>query len=289
MRRKPLPFNVIKLLIASALTLSLITGAWAKPKFKVLAALPGLYGGLTLDSKGNLYGAATGGGDYGDGTVFEVSRNSKGKWTVTVLHSFDGKDGTAPNGGLVFDTSGNLYGTAPDGGPNLGGTVFELSPGSGGWSFAVIDGFCSGYKCPEGGAPGAGLVLDKDGNLLGTAQGGIYNMGVVFELTPGSSGWEENVLYSFGSRSHDGSDPMDALVLDGAGDLYGTTAMGGRFGGGGQGAGTVFKLTPISGGGWNEKLLWQFDGTAGQGPENAVTLDSAGRVYGTTDGGGGDL
>jgi uncharacterized repeat protein (TIGR03803 family) len=265
----------------------LAPGAWAKPKYQLLAFVPGgLSGGLTFDPKGNLYGATIGGGANGVGSIFEMTRNSKGKWTLTTLHSFNGKDGSSPNGDLIFDTAGNLYGTTPVGGAYDGGTIFELSPGSGGWTFSVLYSFCKQYGCPDGGGPLAGLVQDKNGNLLGTARAGLYDLGVVFELTPGSNGWTYSVLYNFGSRPHDGSDPMDKLIIDAGGSLYGTTAEGGRYGYA-AGDSTVFELTPTSGGGWKERLLWQFDGSDGGGPGTPVTIDSAGNIYGTTRGGGG--
>jgi len=130
---RPRRWSIVYALALVALTLLLISGAWAQPKYKVLATIDGgLWSGLTFDSKGNLYGVTTGGGDYGVGSIFEMTRNSKGVWTVTTLHSFDGTDGSSPNGDLIFDAAGNLYGTTPDGGAYDGGTVFELSPGSSG-------------------------------------------------------------------------------------------------------------------------------------------------------------
>ncbi len=280
MRPKRSSFALVHALTIVALTLIFVHAAWAKPKFKVLAGIPGgLWSGLTFDSKGNLYGATTGGGDNGVGSVFELSPGSKGKWSVTTLHSFDRKDGSSPNGGLIFDAAGNLYGTTSDGGAYYdGGTVFELSPGSGGWTFSVLHSFCEVFGCPDGGGPLAGLVQDKNGNLLGAARAGPYDMGVVFELSPGSNGWTYSILYSFGSRSDDGSDPMDAPALDPTGNIYGTTYFGGR-----DGFGTVFELTPGCNG-WCEKLLRQFDSKDGANPEGSVAFDSKGNLYSTTNG-----
>ena len=117
MRLKPLSFSVIKLLVLAAVTLCLTPGAWAKPKFKVLAQVPGgLWTGLTLDAKGNLYGVTSGGGENGIGSVFELTPNGNGKWTVTTLHSFNGNDGGVPEGELIFDPKGNLYGVTHGGG-----------------------------------------------------------------------------------------------------------------------------------------------------------------------------
>jgi uncharacterized repeat protein (TIGR03803 family) len=282
MRPKQWSFALIQALVVVAVSLLLVPSAQAKPKYKVLAAIPGgLWSGLTFDTKGNLYGVTTGGGTNGVGSIFEMTRNSKGQWTVTTLHSFNGEDGSSPNGDLIFDATGNLYGTTPVGGAYDGGTVFELSPGSSGWTFSVLYSFCEQYGCPDGGGPLAGLVQDKGGNLLGTARAGLYDLGVVFELTPGSSGWTYSVLYNFGSRPHDGSGPLDTPVLDAKGNIYGTTYDGGR-----AGWGTVFEMIRRSNG-WRERLLWQFDGGNGARPGYSPVLDAAGKLYGTTNAGGG--
>jgi uncharacterized repeat protein (TIGR03803 family) len=255
--------------------------AWANSKFKVLATIPGgLWSGLTLDAKGNLYGVTSGGGDYGEGSVFEVSRAMHGKWTVTTLHSFDGDDGAEPQGELIFDAAGNLYGVTNGGGAYHQGTIFELSPGSGGWTLNLLYSFCEQYGCPDGGSPAAGLVRDKDGNLFGTAGGGAYGLGVFFELTNGRNGWTESVPYTFGSRPHDGTASYASLALGKSGSLYGTSRSGGR-----GGYGTVFELNPTSDG-WKEKLLFQFDLADGAGPEATPAFDESGNLYGTTPGGG---
>jgi uncharacterized repeat protein (TIGR03803 family) len=279
MRLNPLPSRPLNFVLVAAMLLCMTTGAWAKPKFKVLATIPGgLWSGLTFDLKGNLYGVTTGGGDYGVGSIFEMTVETKGRWSATTLHSFDGKDGSEPNGGLIFDAAGNLYGTTPDGGAYDGGTVFELTPGSGGWTLTVIYDFCPGYGCPDGGGPLAGVVEDKDGNLVGTARAGEYDQGVVFELTPGSDGWSYSVLYNFGSHSQDGSDPMDAPTLDAKGNIYGTTTSGGD-----NGDGTVFEIRPGANG-WREKLLLQFDSKDGSNPEGTLAFDLEGNLYGIANG-----
>ena len=122
---------VVTSLLVALIGLSSPSHVWAKPKFKVLASIPGgLWSGLTFDKQGNLYGLTTGGGAYRDGSIFKMTRGLNGKWAVTTLHSFNfNPDGEAPNGDLIFDAKGNLYGTTPDGGAYDGGTVFELAPG----------------------------------------------------------------------------------------------------------------------------------------------------------------
>jgi len=110
MRIRKRPFALINAFVVVAVALALQPGAWAAPKYKVLANVPGgLWSGLTFDSKGNLYGVTSGGGDHGAGSIFKMTPKSNGKWTVTTLHSFDGTDGSSPNGGLIFDKAGNLY------------------------------------------------------------------------------------------------------------------------------------------------------------------------------------
>jgi uncharacterized repeat protein (TIGR03803 family) len=274
---------VVSSLLVGVICLSLPFTISAKPKYEVLAVIPGgLSGGLTFDSKGNLYGVTHGGGVNGYGSIFEMTRSSKDKWTVTTLYSFNFKsDGEAPNGDLILDAAGNLYGTTPVGGTYDGGTVFELSPSSNGWTFNVLHAFCQQSSCQDGGGPLAGLVQDKNGNVVGTARAGLYDLGVVFELTPGSNGWTYSVLYNFGARPRDGSEPLDAPVLDAKGNVYGTTYDGGRVG-----WGTVFELTPGSNG-WRERLLWQFDGGDGARPGYSPILGAAGKLYGTTNAGGG--
>ena len=144
------------------------------------------------------------GGTYGKGTVFELSPNG----TETVLYSFGGgADGQNPSAGLIFDTSGNLYGTTVNGGTYGHGTAFELSPsGAGGWTETVLYSFGSGS---DGQNPSAGLIFDASGNLYGTTQnGGLYGGGMAFELSPNGIGCcRESPLYSFGNGAGDGQHP----------------------------------------------------------------------------------
>jgi uncharacterized repeat protein (TIGR03803 family) len=113
-----------------------------------------------------------------------MTRNAKGEWALTTLYSFENVDGVYPVGGVIFDTTGNLYGTTDEGGAyNSSGTVFKLMPGSGGtWTETVVHSFGNGS---DGSSPEAGLIMDASGNLYGTTNaGGTYGYGTVFEVSP---------------------------------------------------------------------------------------------------------
>ena len=248
-------------------------------------------GGVIFDGAGNLYGTTFEGGTSSEGTVYELTPAGGGGWTEKVLHSFDqnGTDGSFPAASLIFDSAGNLYGTTTSGGTYTKGTVFELTPAAGGtWTEKVLYSFNGNGT--DGYAPYSGLVFDSAGNLYGTAYyGGTYSRGTVFELTPQAGGtWTEQVLHSFGNGT-DASAPFAGLTFDTAGNLYGTTEVGGTSGGcAPYGCGTVFELTPQSGGGWTERVVYSFanNGTDGTVPKAGVTFDAAGNVYGTTYQGG---
>jgi uncharacterized repeat protein (TIGR03803 family) len=328
---------------------------------------------LTWDDAGNLYGTTYEGGLYGHGTVFELSPLGGGGWNETVLYSFTGgTDGAYPSSNVIFDGVGNLYATTEWGGADGYGVVFELSPLAGNWTETVLYSFGG---APDGDHPVAGLIMDTAGNLYGTTYfGGAYGNGSAFELSPsgggswtekviysashnvhgyiaagltmdaagnifggtmdtafelspnGNDGWSPNVIHIFpakvdlrgtpalgktgdvygtteggGSKSGDtggrgmvyrlslgktgwkatelysfkgeadGASPYGGIVFDAAGDIYGTTA------------GTVFELVaPVGKGSYQQKTLWQFDGTDGASPLDSPILDSAGNLYGTT-------
>ena len=209
--------------------------------------------GLIFDAAGNLYGTTEYAGAYNSGTVFELTPNGSGGWTETVLYSFCSQanctDGYGPLAGLIFDASGNLYGTTRDGGAYGYGTVFELTPtGGGAWTERVLHGFGKGT---DGAGPSyyGKLIFDAAGNLYGmTLSGGAYGFGTAFELTPtAGGGWTEQVLYSFNNNGADGISPFAGLTFDAAGNLYGTTWEGGIYscGGAGSACGTVFELSPV--------------------------------------------
>ena len=210
-------------------------------------------------------------------------------------------DGNEPNGDLIFDDAGNLYGTTSRGGAYNGGTVFELSPTqSGQWNRTLLYSF--GADPSEGLRPLAGVVRDAAGNLYGTLQeGGSYattcpisdktnlGCGTVFELSPvGGGQWTEQTLYMF-QGGQDGEDPESGLVLDASGNLYGSTLAGGTSGcklDADTGCGTVFELAQ-TGGAWTETIIYTFDKDGFEGAyPSGVTFDADGNLYGTTEYGG---
>jgi hypothetical protein len=235
------------------------------------------YAGLIFDAAGHLYGTTLRGGPADAGVAFELIPTSKGMWKEKVIHAFaNGADGGYLNGGLIFDGAGSLYGAASEGGNRFAGTVFKLTHNSSGWEETTLYSFTSGA---DGGTPLAGLVIDGQGNLYGTASSGGNGNGLVFELTPTSSGWTENVLYSFNGND-DGRYPHAAVIFDAAGNLYGTNFYGGTV------DGTVFKLSPGSQG-WSETILYSFTGGSDGGePEAAVVFDKLGNLYSTASVGG---
>ncbi len=238
-------------------------------------------GGVAIDGSGNLYGTTVYGGTDRYGTVFELTPAANGTWTHKVLYSFlnDGKDGIEPEATVVLDAKGNLYGTTYYGGTYGFGTVFELSPVSGGgWSEKVLHSF--NHTPKDGYEPYFGVTLDAAGNVYGTTEfGGAYNVGAVFELSPNTSGgWTETIIHSFRNNGTDAYWPLTRLTIDAAGNIYGTTIGGTTH----LGYGTVFELSPRTGGGWTEKVLHNFTATTdGIAPYGGVALDSLGNLYGT--------
>lgn len=278
------------------LTTSLAPNAWAHAKEKVLYTFTGGADGgdpsssLVMDASGNLYGTTDSGGNlqdcdgYGCGVVFELTPNGNGGWQESVLYAFQGApDGSYPGGNLVFDGSGNIYGTTSGGGTgtscNQGcGTVFELSPQQDGtWTETVLYDF---QGEPDGAFP-AGLTFDAAGNLFGiTPGGGTHNNGIAYELSPagkGNGAWSEKALYEFSEQ--DGTlNPV--LIFDGQGNLYGTYySIDVQFCG--FNCGAVFELKPANLQ-WTETDLYDFlgGGNGGQ-PAAGVIRDTKGNLYGT--------
>jgi len=230
-------------------------------------------GGLIMDKLGNLYGTTFYGGANGRGTVFKLTPSGN----ETVLYSFGSQpgDGANPQSGLSRDKEEILYGTTCCGGANGIGTVFRLTPSG---VETVLYSF--GSQPGDGINPGAGLIMDKKGNLYGTTyRGGAYSGGTVFKVTPSGT---ETVLYGFGSQRGDGGNPYAGPIMDAKGNLYGTT-----FDGGTEGYGTVFKLTPSG----VETLLLSFTDGYRQGvnPTAGLVMDKRGNLYGTTSGGFGNF
>ena len=268
------------------------TAALAATSYKVLYNFNDANGGgfgpesaLVFDSHGNLYGTTTAGGtacqEPGCGVVFELTPNSDGSWSESVLHDFDGSDGSQPHAPVVFDSRGNLYGTAVNGGSFDSGTAFELTPGMNTWTRFVLHSFAGGL---DGGQPYAGVTLDNASHVYGTTSaGGVSSYGVVFAMGgPGIPG--PTVLHAF-TGGNDGEQSFGSLVSDASGNFYGVT-----WGGGMYQAGTVFEITrnPLSGA-WSETVLYDFRGTPssdGANPYAGMIFDAAGNLYGTTYAGG---
>jgi len=256
---------------------------------------------LIMDSAGNLYGTTNGGGAGGCGTVFELTRAKDG-WKHEVLYNFanSSNDGCGPTAGLIFDSAGNLYGTTGGGGVTncYGsgcGTVFKLAPNSrGGWTESVLYSFTGTNG--DSGNPNTDLVFDHQGSLYGTTSGGGgsygYGCGAIFKLVPNPDGtWTEATIYVFACYPTDASLPITPIVLDTDRNIFGATEYGGTeqcAEGAFRGCGAVYKLTPNSGGGWTETLLYnfhRFQGTA-KNPAGGFLFTADGRVLGTSVEGG---
>ncbi len=280
----------IAVLFCFTLSLAVLSNIAQAQTFTVLHTFTGGDGRLpqaplTMDRAGNLYGTASEGGLYDVGTAFKLSRRN-GSYTFSLLYSFEGivtLDGAYP-GAVVLAPDGTLYGSCGDGGQFVQyGTIFRLRPPAS---------ICASISCPwtetivysfQGGSDQGGpgdIVFNAAGDIVGvTGDTGGSDSGTVFEFTPSGSGWTYNLLYTFPGNGSAGQSPSSALVIDNAGNLYGTTLDGGT-----GGYGTVYQLTP-SGPGWVQNLLYSFDRTTGAYPYGVI-LDSTGDLFGTTSGGG---
>jgi uncharacterized repeat protein (TIGR03803 family) len=269
-------------------------GAWLETQLYVFKGENGQApeAGLTTDARGNLYGTTVLGGN-GAGTVFRLDSQPSGKWVGKVLYDFgpmnDGEDGVCPNT-LTVDKNGNVFGATEGGGSHTCqgfqaycGTVFELSRQSDDtYNEIILHDF---QYDAEGYYPTLGLMLDQSGNLYGTTSQNFFNGGgVAFELSPQADGsWMETVLYTFGTKQYDGSDPS-GMTFDSTGNLWGATGAGGRFG-----DGTIFELLPQPGGTWSEVSngeLFQGNRMDGVGPDSGLLMDKHGRFFGVTSEGG---
>jgi uncharacterized repeat protein (TIGR03803 family) len=228
---------------------------------------PLVAGNLVRDLSGNLFGSTRVAGANGCGYIFELSPRSSGPWELTTLHHLTCFDGQNAGLTMAMDANGNLFGVTQNGGSLHGGVAYELSPRAGGtWTYQVIHNFIQGESVETG------VILDASGNVYGGNNSSVY------KLSPNGDGtWTESTAFSFGSAS-DEVFPLGDLVFDSAGNIFGTTGFGGS-----HGQGTVFELSPTTGGAWTLFTLYNFAG-AGDGsfPGGGVTLDAAGNIYGTT-------
>ncbi len=198
--------------------------------------------------------------------------------TESAAYSFQGgNDGGFPQGGLVADAKGKMYGVTTSDGSDHSGVIFEVGRKNGAWVETPIYTFAGGS---DGSDPQAGLAIDSAGNLYGTTYQGGSGYGAVFELSPGKKKtWDLKVLWTF-SGGNDGGSPSGRLTIDSSGNVYGTTTEGGT-----GVVGTVFELSPGNGGSWNETVLYNFTGNNDGGePMGNVLLGSDGNIYGTTAG-----
>ena len=249
-------------------------------------------GNLVMDHAGNLYGTTgpSGMGSAMNGAVWELQAPTQqgGTWTQKTLYAFNGTDGFTPNSLTLTD--GSLYGTTAEGGStNYAGTVFQLRPSNGSWTYTQLYAFLNGT---DGGFPFSVISSTTAGTLYGTtSQGGQYNWGTVFKLTQNSGGtWTESVIYNF-TGGADGATPESPLIRDQVDNLFGTTNSGGlttecSFSYPYDGCGVVFKVVPSTGA---ETVLHAFGdtGTDGNVPFSSGVIFGKGHaLYGTTEYGG---
>jgi uncharacterized repeat protein (TIGR03803 family) len=273
--------------------LSDVSTAFSAPQWgnlaTTLASLNGtngsfINGGLILDSSGNLLGTAEGGGPGGDGTVFELTKSGSGfSSTPTLLATFSGTDGASPDGSLITDAAGDLFGATGSGGANNDGTIFEITmTTNGNYSGQTV---LASFSGSNGNGP-TGVSIDAAGDLFGTTlTGGADNKGTVFEITKNGSGYSSTptVLVSFNGT--DGAFPFASVIMDSAGDLFGTTD-----GGGANGDGTVFEIAKTATGYSSTPTeLVSFNGTDGASLQTHLVMDAAGDLFGTAGGGANGL
>ncbi len=286
--------NIRRLLGASsaglALAILLVTGTSAARDWDSIYSFTGGNDGgdpatsLIFDRAGNVFGTSVVGGTAGCGTVFTMKPLGNDRWQETALFSFDCfATGKNPYGGVIFDRSGNLYGTTVAGGSGGAcasdgcGTVFELTPKG----ETVLYSFTGGT---DGFGPGGGVVFNKAGDLFGTTpDGGAYSAGTVYELVRHGSHWQESIIHSFTGGSDGATGSLGSLLVDAKGNLYGVTELGG----GSANAGTVFEMSPRAHGQWTFTTLYTFKGTPDAGsPYGGLIADAHGNLFGTTYQGG---
>ncbi|MDE2125052.1 MAG: VCBS repeat-containing protein [Armatimonadetes bacterium] len=210
---------------------------------------------LTLGQDGNFYGAATRGGAYGYGCVYQVTPAG----VVTVMHSFDNISGGSPYGHVALAADGSIWGAAT-GGPIGAGVIYRVTPSQ---TFQIVHSFTSG----DGQTPN-GLMLAADGNFYGTTQrGGAFGLGALYQLTPNGA---FRLLWSFGGVTADGNTPVGRLVQGPDGTLYGVTSYGTA-----NGAGAIFTVSSS----FVEHVLYSFTADTGY-PAAGVTIGGDGSLYG---------
>src|SRR5262245_50524838 len=235
---------------------------------------------LETDGAGNIYGTTVLGGDFGGGTVFQLSPTPNG-WVHTMLYSFTGgADGGEPYKGVTLDREGNLYGTAVTGGSGSCeggcGVVYKLSNTGGSWTQTVIHAFTGG---DDGSGPGARVTVDQAGNIYGMAPtGGAYGLGTIYKIRPTShGGWTFNVIHAFAGGTDGATGSAGRMILRN-GRLYGAVTAGGSYG-----SGVVFELNPGGTGERDLKVIYAFRGQPdGSFPYGALLFDGSGNIYGTT-------
>jgi len=245
----------------------------------------GPYTGLTSDGQGNFYGTTVAGGNYGFGMVYELSPNGSGGYNETTLYSFCSApsctDGLYPEGGVLLDGAGNIYGTTYEGGANGIGEVWELSLVGANWQsharthaplwmwtetvlYSFVNNGVDGYY------PVYNLIMDTQGNLYGLTYADYeFRGGSIFELSPSGGDWTEQVIYNF----YDAGSPSGGLAMDTSGNLYAVANQN-----------TLTEVSPNGSGGWNGKVIHNFVGGAKDGsiPMGTPVVDKSGNVYGTT-------
>jgi uncharacterized repeat protein (TIGR03803 family) len=271
--------------------LSRTGGKWKETVLHAFKGDDGAYpvSGVTLDTAGDVFGATQQGGGTtsqcggGCGVVYELVHQGNGKWTESLLHVFNPlqqpPDGQFPESRLIFDSKGDLFGTTFEGsGRAESGCVYELVPVTGSkWEESILQGFQPGNNA-NGQFPSGDLVMDPSGDLLGTtSEGGdsVYSAGTVFELKAGS--WSEDVLFSFDTIA-EGEKPEGGVILDAAGNLYGTTELGGHVGcpNNYTGCGNVFRLSTSA-----KESTVALSAKNGYHPVAGLALDAKGNLFGT--------
>ena len=239
-------------------------------------------GGLIADAAGDLFGMTYSGGADGDGTVFEIAKTRHGyASSPTALITFTGANGALPTCGLIADAAGDLFGMTDKGGTDNDGTVFEIAKTRHGYASAPIT--LASFTGADGAYPERSLIVDAEGNLLGTTyKGGVDGDGTVFEIAKTRHGYASTPTTLASFNDANGRSPLCTLVADAAGNLFGTTAQGGL-----DGDGTVFEIIKTRHGyASSPTTLVNFSGPDGAAPETNLIIDAAGNLFGTTYSGG---